>query len=118
MGGVDHELGLAGPGHAGDYGDHYRVAARDARLEREPELVELGAPAGEPDQIRGEGVQDPDLRSRPGVNADDLQRLPPLGDVPDVRMQYLHDRDDQVGVQPPPAGPEAVHDGGLPGQLT
>jgi hypothetical protein len=70
--GVDGELGLADPGHALDRGDHHGVA----RPRRAPEPVELAGPAGEPGQVRGQPVLDPDMRRRLGLAADDAQRGP------------------------------------------
>src|SRR6266545_660160 len=59
----------------------------------------------------------PWVGSCPRFGEDHAQRLVPLRYVPGVRVQRPHHGDDQVNVDPPPTGPETVHDGGLLGQL-
>src|SRR6266540_2011891 len=59
----------------------------------------------------------PWVGGRPRFGEDHAQRLVPLRYVPGVRVQRPHHGDDQVNVDPPPTGPETVHDGGLLGQL-
>jgi hypothetical protein len=49
-----------------------------------------------------------------GFAADDPQRLSPLGDIADIRVQRLHHGYKQVGVHPAPAGLETVCDGIFP----
>jgi hypothetical protein len=102
--GVDGELGLADPDHPLDSGDHHRVPV--ARGAAQP--VQFGDPAGERLQLLRQRVVDPHLGHRLGFPADHAQGLPPLGHVPHIRVQRLDHRDDQVGVETPPAGLEAV----------
>jgi hypothetical protein len=111
--GVDGELGLADPGHPLDRGDHHRLPA----LCRVAEPVEFAGAAGEPGQILRQAVLHPDLRHRLDLPAHDPQRLAPLRHVPDVGMQRLDHREHQVVIQPAPAGPETIGDGGLTHQL-
>ncbi len=111
---VDREAGLADPGHALDHGDPGRaaVAVRQCR-----EAVQLGGAAGELGQVVGQRVLGADLGRGLGLGADHAQRLPPLRDVALVGVQGAHHLDDEVGVEPPAARPEAVDDRGLARQL-
>ena len=115
---MDGQLRLADPRHTGDRGQHDRPAVPVTIKKGLPEPAQFDGPAGEAGQILRQPVLDPYLRCRPGLPADHLQRLPPLRHIPHVRMQRLHHRHDQIGVQPPPTRPETVHHGGLPSQLT
>jgi len=116
--GVDDKLGLTAPRHTADGADHNCPAIAPASVKCPQQVVNLRASASESGQVRRQPVLDADLRGRPGPAAENPQRLPPLSDVAGVRMQRLHHRNDQLHVEPPPAGPETVHDRRLAGQVT
>jgi len=117
MAGVHGELGLADAGHPGDGRDHHRAAGLPGTLQRAAQPVQLVRAAGEPVQVLRQRVLHADLRPGVDLGVDRPQRLPPSIHVVPVRVQRLDDGHDEVGVQPPPPGPEAVGHGGSAGQL-
>ena len=64
-----------------------------------------------------QAVLDADLCSSRRLSGDDAERLPPMRDIALIREQCSYQREDEVGVQPPPTRLETVRHGSAPRQF-